>query len=67
MLGQQGGQQPGRIRVAGVGPGAQYLCGPVKVAALGQQVGKPHGGIPVAGAGPGAQPVKVAALGQQAG
>ena len=62
-LGQQLGQLPGGIPVAGVGPGAQL----VQVPAVGQQPGQLHGGVPVAGVGPGAQLVQVPAPGQQIG
>ena len=58
-MSQQPGQQLGQPRdgglIPGVGPGAQDLLGPVRVAALGQQLGQPPGGPLVAGGGPGLQ------------
>ncbi len=43
----QAGWHSGGVPVAGVGPGAQDLDGPVQVAALGQQSGQPTGGGPL--------------------
>ena len=65
MLSQQLCKSPGSVLVAVFGPGAQYLRGPVQVAALFQQPGQSPGGAPVAGVGPGAQPVQIAAFSQQ--
>ena len=62
-LGEQSGQPPGGVPVAGVGLGPKS----VQVPALGQQLGQQPGGAPVAGVGPGPQSVQVPAVVQQLG